>query len=238
MTTDTRAVRRAALQSTVDIVERRIAAACAASGRPRADVTLIAVTKTYPASDVEILAELGVREIGENRDQEARTKFDALSGQSLRWHFVGQIQRNKAKSVARYADVVHTVDRVELAEALARGVVSADRPRLDVLLQVNLDPAATGVIGPRGGVAPDHIADLAIAVDSYPELRLRGVMAVAPLGGDPNEAFGRLAVISRELRRHSSDATLISAGMSSDLELAIAHGATHVRVGRDLLGAR
>ncbi|MFI5957157.1 YggS family pyridoxal phosphate-dependent enzyme [Cryptosporangium sp. NPDC051539] len=228
-------VRRAELAEGLADVRGRIAAACAGAGRAPGDVTLIAVTKTWPASDVAALVLLGVRDVAENKDQEARAKHAELPDLDVRWHFVGQLQRNKARSVVRYADVVHSVDRPELASALGTASEKVrDRP-LDVLLQVDLgDGEAAG----RGGVAPSGVAALADAVADTPALRLAGVMAVAPLGGEPDRAFTRLAELSAELRATHPGSTWISAGMSGDLESAVRHGATHVRVGSALLGKR
>jgi pyridoxal phosphate enzyme (YggS family) len=237
--------RRAELTTRLGAVRHRIADACAAAGRERTEVTLVAVTKTFPASDIRLLAELGVTDIGENRDQEAAPKAAELAAQlagladppRVRWHFVGQLQRNKARSVVGYADVVHAVDRVRLASSLGRAVAAErpDRP-LDVLVQVDLEP---GEPDPeRGGAAPDDLAELAAAVADTDGLRLRGLMAVAPLDADPEPAFTRLAALAAEMRATHPDARWISAGMSGDLEAAIRHGATHVRVGTALLGRR
>ncbi|GAA4663646.1 YggS family pyridoxal phosphate-dependent enzyme [Streptomyces youssoufiensis] len=221
-------------------VEERIAAACAASGRKRSEVTLIVVTKTYPATDVRLLSELGVREVAENRDQDAAPKAAACTDVPLRWHFVGQLQSNKVRSVASYADLVQSVDRKRLVNALSTAAVRAGR-ELDCLLQVALD-AESGDAGGRGGIAPDGVADLADAVAESEGLRLRGLMTVAPLAGPyagrPRAAFERLREISSSLRVAHPAATMVSAGMSSDLEDAVAAGATHLRVGTAVLGVR
>jgi pyridoxal phosphate enzyme (YggS family) len=237
--------RRAELTTRLAALQRRLVAACDAAGRARDDVTLIAVTKTFPASDVRLLAELGIGDVAENRDQEARDKAAACAPDvapecaGLRWHFVGQLQRNKCRSVVRYADVVHSVDRLELAAALAEESAKRRDTPIDVLLQVSLDTVEGAADGPpRGGVAPADALALAAAVVSRRALRLRGVMGVAPRGGDPDEAFARLAEVSARLRSDHAEATWVSAGMSADLESAIRHGATHVRVGSDLLGNR
>jgi pyridoxal phosphate enzyme (YggS family) len=224
--------RRAELAASLAAVEQRLAAACAAAGRPRRDVTLVAVTKTRPVTDVALLAGLGVVDVAESKDQEARGKAAALP--DLRWHFVGQVQRNKARSIATYADVVHSVDRPPLVDALSEGAARAGRT-LDVLLQVSL---ASGADDARGGAALADVPALADRVASAAALRLAGVMAVAPLGADPDGAFSRLAACAHALRRDHPDATDVSAGMSGDLEPAVAHGATYVRVGTALLGAR
>jgi len=235
-------VRRAEIAANLAAVRERIAAACAAVQRQPEEITLVAVTKTYPASDVLHLAALGVREVGENRDQEAAGKAAEVraAGVDVHWHFVGQLQRNKARSVASYADLVHSVDRPALATALGQAAASVrDRP-LDVLIQVNLDITAPEVSDPehRGGVAPASVRALADLIGEDEALRLRGVMAVAPLEGDPAAAFARLAAVARDLRPDHPNATVVSAGMSGDLEAAIANGATHVRVGSALLGKR
>jgi pyridoxal phosphate enzyme (YggS family) len=221
-----------------------IADACADAGRDPADVTLIAVTKTYPATDVLHLAALGVTDIGENRDQEASVKSAqvAAAGVAVHWHFVGQLQRRKCRSVVAYADLVHSVDGVRLATTLSDAVTAhRDRP-LDVLVQLNLDgdPDRGGaIIGPPDPADADrefdHVVDTITASRS---LRLRGVMAVAPLRADPAEAFATLVDVSARLRVGYPTASVISAGMSGDLREAIANGATHVRIGTALLGNR
>ena len=211
-------------------LEQRLSLACAQAGRHRGEVVLIAVTKTHPIADVEALAALGVRDVGENRDQEAAPK--ALARPDLRWHFVGALQSNKAASVASYASVVHSVDRASLVRALAAGAVRAGR-RVDVLLQVSLD----GDCARAGAVAADLPA-LAEATAGADGLRLAGVMAVAPLGVEPARAFAQLAEVAARLRSDHPQAREISAGMSGDLEDAIAAGATYVRVGTALLGLR
>ena len=214
-------------------VRGRIAAACTAAGRDPGGVTLVAVTKTYPAADVRRLADLGVLDIGENRDQEAAPKAAELTGLPVRWHFVGQLQRNKARSVVRYADLVHSVDGEPLAEALARAAERyRDRP-LDVLVQLSLDDDPE-----RGGVPEPSLERVVEAILAGSSLRLRGVMAIAPLTWNPDTAFTRLAELAARVRAAAPDATVVSAGMSDDLEPAIAHGATHVRIGSALLGKR
>ena len=231
--------RTAELAASLAKVEDRVLAACEAAGRPRADVTLIVVTKTFPAADALRLAGLGVREMAESRDQEAAPKAAEVAdaGADVRWHFVGQLQRNKARSVARYADVVHSVDRSGLVTALDRAASEAGR-RLDVLLQVDLGGTAARPGAPRGGASPADVDDLADAVAGSAALRLRGLMAVAPRDEDPGRAFDRLGALAADLRRSHPDATWLSAGMSGDLEEAVAAGATHLRVGSAVLGSR
>jgi pyridoxal phosphate enzyme (YggS family) len=235
--------RRAELAESLAAVRARIAAACAAAGRDESELTLIAVTKTFPASDVRLLAGLGLTDIGENRDQEAGPKAAECADLPLTWHFVGRLQTNKARAVARYADVVHSVDRSRLVTALSDAAVRAGRT-LRCLVQVSLDEdpdgGADGAGGPggRGGAAPGAVPGLADEIAGAAGLELGGVMAVAPLGADPLPAFTRLAGIAAEIRRNHPDARIVSAGMSGDLEQAIACGATHLRVGTALLGGR
>ncbi|MEU9008268.1 YggS family pyridoxal phosphate-dependent enzyme [Streptomyces sp. NPDC048479] len=232
--------RKSELARGLAMVEERIASACAAAGRKREEVTLIVVTKTYPASDVRLLHELGVRHVAENRDQEAAPKAAACSDLDLIWHFVGQLQTNKVRSVAGYADVVQSVDRLKLVSSLSAAAVRAER-ELGCLIQVALD-AESGERGERGGVAPDGIEELAAAVAESPGLRLDGLMTVAPLAGPyagrQQAAFERLVEFSSSLRAGHPAANMVSAGMSADLEEAVAAGATHVRVGTAVLGVR
>ena len=216
-------------------VEARLVAACAAAGRPRTDVLLLAVTKTWPLTDVEHLRDLGLSDFAEARDQEAADKARALPG--VRWHLVGQLQTNKAASVAGYADVVHALDRPSLAVALSKGAVRAGRT-LEVLLQVRLDTPGAPVDAARGGAAPDDVAGLAELAAGLEGLRLAGVMGVAPLGEDPRPAFDLLAAVAARLRADHPGARAVSAGMSGDLEQAVAAGSTIVRVGTALLGRR
>ena len=216
-------------------VRARIERARRAAGRED-PVALVVVTKTFPATDVDVLAALGVGDVAENRDQEARAKHAACSpaGRSLRWHMIGQLQRNKLNSVGRWADVVESVDRPELVAPLGRAAEAAGRV-LDVLVQVSLDPEPGAG---RGGVEPARVPELADALAEVPALRLRGVMAVAPHPGDPAAAFERLRQVSERLRADHPGAEVISAGMSGDLEAAVAQGATQVRIGGAVLGQR
>lgn len=227
------------LRESLDAVHQRIARGCAEAGRDPSDVTLVVVTKYFPASDVLLLHRLGVRHFGENRDQEAGEKFrevrQALSAAGepdLTLHFIGQLQSNKAAHVAAYADVVESVDRAKLVSALAKGAHGADR-RLQVLLQVSLDGDTS-----RGGVRSEDAVALADVVATQGLLDLRGVMAVAPLGADPDEAFARLHEVADGIRARHPQADWISAGMSGDLEAGLRHGATHLRVGTAILGSR
>ncbi|WP_062212645.1 YggS family pyridoxal phosphate-dependent enzyme [Streptomyces sp. NBRC 109706] len=233
--------REAELATNLAHVEQRITRACAAAGRARSEVTLVVVSKTYPAEDVRLLAGLGVREFAENRDQEAAEKAAACADLTLSWHFVGQLQTNKARSVVEYADYVHSIDRLKVVNALSAAVGRRSRPSLNCLIQVALEKDS-GLGEGRGGAAPDEVGALAAAVAEAPGLRLAGLMTVAPLSGryanSPSAAFARLIEISRDLRLTAPAATMVSAGMSADLEEAIGAGATHVRVGSAVLGVR
>jgi PLP dependent protein len=259
--------RLAELATNLAAVWARIAAACAAARRDPAEVQLIAVTKTFGVPDIMLLARLGVADVGENRDQEAAPKVAACAaaGLDLRWHFVGQLQVNKAASVAGYAYMVHSVDRARLAAALGRRASEAGRV-IRCLVQVNLDPAASqgggggpagggdtagrgalggggglgggGDTGVRGGAAPGEVLELAAQIAASDGLELAGVMAVAPLGQPARPAYARLREIAETVRSAYPGAQVISAGMSGDLAEAIAEGATHVRIGTALLGGR
>jgi PLP dependent protein len=208
-------------------VDAAIADAAREAGRDPVEMTRIVVTKFHPAALVRELAALGVRDVGENRHQEAAAKAEELADLDLNWHFVGQLQSNKAKAVRRYAHAVHSVDRAGLADALA-----GQQP-LDVFLELNLtgDPA-------RGGVDPAEVEPLAEHVLSTGGLALRGVMAVAPLGEQPRAAFERVRAASDALQRLAPDAVAISAGMSGDFREAILEGATHLRIGTAITGKR
>ena len=235
--------RRNELTQRLAAVRRRVDAACQQAQRSPPEITLVVVTKFFPASDALMLAELGVTDVGENRDQEARAKYADVKAHApgLTVHFIGQLQSNKARSVVTYADVVHTVDRPKLVGALDRAADGAGRA-LRVLLQVSLDdPAVPKAARPelhRGGVDPAGARELADLVAGTAHLSLAGVMAVAPLGEDPDAAFARLAEVAHGIRAEHPEASWISAGMSDDLEAAIRHGATHLRVGTAILGSR
>ena len=189
-------------------------------------VTLIAVTKTFPASDVQILQQLGVTDFGENRDAEGAEKSQVVSGN---WHFQGQIQSNKLKSITSWASVIHSLDdprHFELIEKLAPHPLS-------IFLQVSLDGAHN-----RGGAGVDQLYQLAEKVQDSATHTLLGLMSVPPVGMEPNQAYSELAVIRNEFTKRFPEANSLSAGMSGDYEAAIAHGATHVRVGSSILGSR
>jgi len=218
------------LADRLQALEHRLVAACADAGRDRSQVGLVAVTKFHPVADITVLRDLGVERFGESRDQEARQKAAEVLG--VRWHFVGRLQTNKAASVAAYASVVESCDRLRLVPALSAGAVRAER-ELDVLVQVSLDEDPE-----RGGAPARDVPALADAVEAAAGLRLAGVMAVAPLGEDPAQAFARLRALAERVRDDHPGARELSAGMSDDLEQAVAAGSTSVRVGTALLGPR
>jgi PLP dependent protein len=232
--------RRAELAGNLAAIQARVAAACAAAGRDVSEITLIAVTKTRPAEDVVALTELGLADFGENRDQEAAPKAAAVAEAAtapVRWHFIGQLQSNKASHVVRYASVVHSVDRVRLVRALgsaSRASVLGSVPvGITCLVQVSLDGEPS-----RGGALISQLPEVAAAIEAEQGLALGGVMAVAPLGVAPETAFASLRAISDTVREVNPAATIISAGMSGDLEPAVRNGATHLRIGTALLGNR
>jgi PLP dependent protein len=217
------------LQERLRGVDDEIADAARRAGRDPADIVRIVVTKFHPASLVRELAELGVRDVGENRLQDAEPKAAELAELGLTWHFVGQLQSKKARAVRRFARVLHAVDRDSLVDALARD----DEPRLDCFVQLNLtdDPG-------RGGVRDAELEPLAERVLGTSGLRLLGVMAVAPLDEDPRRAFARVRAASDRLRALAPEADRISAGMSQDFRAAVAEGATHLRIGTAITGKR
>jgi PLP dependent protein len=235
--------RPAELVASLAAVRTQLSNAATAAGRDAWSITLIAVTKSFPASDVAILLGLGVADLGENRDQEARAKLTQLGAADRfgsrqgavtpRLHFIGRLQTNKCRAVAQYAFCVHTVDRPSIVTALAEGVRAAEREPLPVFVQVSLDgdPA-------RGGAVEQALPALADQIAAQDRLRLLGVMAVAPLDQSADEAFARLGDVSVALREQHPYAVGISAGMSGDFELAVKYGATHVRIGSALLGRR
>ncbi|MEI2779565.1 MAG: YggS family pyridoxal phosphate-dependent enzyme [Tetrasphaera sp.] len=223
--------RRDEVSAGLAATEARIAAACRACGRERAELTLVVVTKTHPSSDIRVLADLGVSDVGENRVQELSAKAAEGAYAGMRLHVIGRLQTNKAAEAARHAVMIHSLDRVKLIRPLARGAAEAGRD-LVVLIQVSLDgdPA-------RGGAALPAVPELAETVLASP-LRLGGVMAVPPPDADPAAAFAELAEVAERVRELAPTARLISAGMSADLEQAVAAGATHLRVGSAILGSR
>jgi pyridoxal phosphate enzyme (YggS family) len=211
----------------LESVRARVASAATKAGRDPKEITLIAVTKTFPATDIKILYDLGVRDFGENRDQEGSAKFSELPGDST-WHFQGQIQSNKLKSIATWADVIHSIDDVSHAKKL-----SSLCEGKEIFIQVSLDN-----LPGRGGVNPEQLPGFLSEVSALNNLNFRGLMAVAPLGEEPSVAFIRLKALSELVVKTYPGACDISAGMSNDFEAAIIQGATHIRVGSQILGVR
>jgi pyridoxal phosphate enzyme (YggS family) len=224
------------LEQRLDAVEGRISSTLQGLGRSRDEVTLVVVTKNHPVDLAIELYGLGVRDFGENRDQEAGPKASAFAQSvtepSATWHFVGQLQSNKAKNVAAYADVVHSVDRESLLISLEKATLERTKP-LDVFLQVNLtsDPG-------RGGVNPAELEPFAERVAGASGLNLLGIMAVAALDEPLESEFEKIAKLSQKLISVAPQAKFISAGMSQDFETALAYGATHLRIGTAITGKR
>jgi PLP dependent protein len=217
-----------ALAERLASVQGSIADAARDAGRHPREITTIVVTKFQPVALIAELAGLGVQDVGENRHQEAQAKAAELASLGLRWHFVGQLQSKKAKQVRTYASAIHSVDRPALVEALR-----SDDATVDCFVQVNLteDPG-------RGGVAPDGLDELVEQVLGAPGLRLRGLMAVAPLGEPARPAFARVRLLSERVQRIDPDAASLSIGMSHDFREAILEGATHLRIGTAITGNR
>ena len=218
--------RRSEIAGNLEAVREQISKAADSAGRSVNEITLIAVTKTFPASDVEILKDLGVSNFGENRDADAAPKAAAISGT---WHFQGQIQSNKLKSITSWAHVIHSLDEIRHFEVIEKSAVHP----LDIFCQVSLD----GSEG-RGGVSEQKLYELAKEIEKSPTHRLQGLMAVAPLGVDPTVAFSKLSAIHKAFMADFPKANKLSAGMSGDFKEAIAHGATHIRIGSQILGSR
>ena len=218
--------RRSEITSNLQVVRDEISKAVINAGRSLDEITLIAVTKTFPASDVEILRDLGVTHFGENRDADAAPKADAVAGT---WHFQGQIQSNKLKSITTWANVIHSLDEIRHFEVIEKSAPHS----LDIFCQVSLD----GSEG-RGGVSEQKLYELAQAIEKSATHRLQGLMAVAPLGVDPADAFSKLSAIHKAFMADFPKANKLSAGMSGDYKEAIAYGATHIRIGSSILGSR
>lgn len=219
--------RKGEIEANMLDVNSRIEKAAKAADRSVEEITLVAVTKTFPVSDIEILYQLGIRNFGENRDQEGSIKAPQLPDDSI-WHFQGQIQSNKVKSIALWADVIHSLDDASRAKKLSSHVAN-----MDIFIQLSLDSQPN-----RGGVAPEELDGFARAIAELGNLRVRGLMAVAPLDEDPNLAFARLKLLSNQLVKTLPMASEMSAGMSNDFESAIAQGATLIRIGSQILGVR
>jgi hypothetical protein len=211
-------------------VNENIASAAKKAGRSIDEITLIVVTKTFPLSDLEILYELGLREFGENRDQEAVEKVDKLPN-DIKWHFQGGIQSNKLKSIATWASCIHSVDQLKYAQIISDQNIPIAKP---IFIQLSLDEPPES----RGGVDPAKLFDLALSIEKLPGVSLQGLMAVAPLTSPLSDSFARLRAIQDEFKAVYKNATYLSAGMSGDYEMAISYGATHLRIGSSILGNR
>ena len=226
--------RLARIKDNLETLQSRINNACQEAKRNTTEITLIAVTKTYPADDVDLLKQLGIDDVGENKDQEAALKRTQVQA-DFNWHFIGQLQSNKAKSVVSYAHLIHSVDRSSLAREIQKSAQGVDKKQA-VLIQLDLDQS--GPDPTRGGLWPTELMALAQQITDSSHLELKGLMSVAPLAENPAVAFARLAEIRTEFLKTYPQATILSAGMSDDLEAAILHGATHLRIGSALLGER
>ena len=222
--------RKDQILSNLESVKEKISAAAQAAGKSPSEITLIAVTKTFPVSDLEILYELGVRNFGENRDQEAAPKVSALPA-DITWHFQGGIQSNKLKSISNWASVIHSVDKFKYAQMISQ--FSVDKTK-EIFIQVSLDTLPQS----REGVDPADLMQLAEQIMSLPNLEVKGLMAVAPLDQPTEQAFVRLQQIQQKFIQLYPAASSLSSGMSGDYELAISLGATHVRIGSSILGNR
>ena len=222
--------RKDQILSNLESVKEKISAAAQAAGRSPSEITLIAVTKTFPVSDLEILYELGVRNFGENRDQEAAPKVGVLPA-DITWHFQGGIQSNKLKSISNWASVIHSVDKFKYAQMISQFSVGKTK---EIFIQVSLDTLPQS----REGVDPADLMQLAEQIMSLPNLQVKGLMAVAPLDEPTEQAFVRLQQIQQKFIQLYPAASSLSSGMSGDYELAISLGATHVRIGSSILGNR
>ena len=222
--------RKDQILSNLESVKEKISTAAQAAGRAPSEITLIAVTKTFPVSDLEILHELGVRNFGENRDQEAAPKVGVLPA-DITWHFQGGIQSNKLKSISNWASVIHSVDKFKYAQMISQFSVGKTK---EIFIQVSLDTLPQS----REGVDPADLMQLAEQIMSLPNLEVKGLMAVAPLDQPTEQAFVRLQQIQQKFIQLYPAASSLSSGMSGDYELAISLGATHVRIGSSILGNR
>jgi pyridoxal phosphate enzyme (YggS family) len=232
---DLREMRKLELAANLNGVRCLIESAAKDAGRDPSEVTLIGVTKNYPTIDAVLLVELGLRDLGENRAQEGAKKAKESAGLiegRINWHFIGQLQRNKVRSVLAFADSIHSVDRLSLVETLKVEIArSGNSPR--VLIQINLNPE----LRDRGGANSADLLSLADTIVANGVL-LGGVMSVVPIGMEPERAFAEIALMHTDLLRHHPTAYWRSTGMSGDFESAIRAGATHVRIGSSILGSR
>lgn len=223
-------IRKEEIEHNLAQVREKIQVSARTSNRDLGEIELIAVTKTFPATDVEILHELGIRDFGENRDSEGAAKSQEVQGN---WHFQGQIQGNKLKSITKWARFIHSLDSQDHLDKIATLCKERQDAALGIFIQVSLDDAHG-----RGGVPAQDLSRLADAVISTAGIQLMGLMAVAPLGVEADKAFAELALIHEAFSRNYPSASALSAGMSGDYESAISHGATHIRVGSSILGSR
>jgi pyridoxal phosphate enzyme (YggS family) len=216
-------------------VEERIARACLRAARSRDDVTLIAVTKTYPYSDVQILQQLGVKNFGENRDGEGAEKSARAhdSFDASRWHYQGEIQSKKIGSISRWADAVHSLDDLAHIQKFDRALDALGGKTIEVFIQVSLDGNSA-----RSGLQSSDVLQACQVVADSSHLQLMGIMTVPPVGSEPEKSFSRIAEISESVKKHFPEAGYLSAGMSGDFDVAIAYGATHIRIGSQILGSR
>jgi hypothetical protein len=222
--------RTSEITANLNDVKAKIASAALKAGRDADEITLIVVTKTFPVSDLEILYSLGVREFGENRDQEAAEKVAKLPFDT-NWNFQGGIQSNKLKSITTWAGCIHSVDKLKYAQIVSEQ--NTGKPK-EIFIQVSLDQPPES----RGGVDPKKLIDLASEVTKLPGISLKGLMAVAPLDLPEEQAFLKLKEIQADFVAVFKDAKYLSAGMSGDYEMAISYGATHLRIGSSILGNR
>jgi len=218
------------ISGNLEKVKEQIKLAAASANRLSDDITLVAVTKTFPVSDIEILYSLGIRDFGENRDQEASAKVGLLP-KDVRWHFQGQIQSNKLKSITSWASFIHSVDQLRYAQMISDYSAGNEKP---IFMQVSLDKPPQS----RSGVNPSELLELAGAISELPGIRLQGLMAVAPVNSPAEQAFAELEDIRSDFLSTFPDAKSLSIGMSGDYQIAIKYGATHIRIGSSILGIR
>lgn len=218
------------ISANLEKVNEQIKLAAEKANRSTDEITLIAVTKTFPVSDIEILYSLGIREFGENRDQEASGKVGLLPD-DVKWHFQGQIQSNKLKSITSWASYIHSVDQLKYAQIIS---LHSFVEKKSIFIQVSLDKPPQS----RSGVNPSDLLELAGAISQLPGISLQGLMAVAPVDSTAEDAFAELAAIRSDFLRTFPAAKSLSIGMSGDYQIAIKHGATHIRIGSSILGIR
>ena len=218
------------ISANLEKVKEQIKLAAASVNRLSDDITLVAVTKTFPVSDIEILYSLGIRDFGENRDQEASAKVGLLP-KDVRWHFQGQIQSNKLKSITSWASFIHSVDQLRYAQMISDYSAGNEKP---IFMQVSLDKLPQS----RSGVNPSELLELAGGISALPGIRLQGLMAVAPVNSPAEQAFAELEDIRSDFLSTFPDAKSLSIGMSGDYQIAIKYGATHIRIGSSILGIR